>query len=133
MKKLYDGKQTELYDRARGLLSDTPHAAQLEKLYIAVNIADIIVTKVPDMLVGEPPIFDSGLADDTPQQVAINSYVEENDLTQLIHESALANGYRGDSWFKVRYDYRQDYSGLIESGLPTPEEATMEPIIEHAA
>lgn len=133
MKKLYNGKQTELYDRARGLLSDTPHAAQLEKLYIAVNIADIIVTKVPDMLVGEPPIFDSGLADDTPQQVAINSYVEENDLTQLIHESALANGYRGDSWFKVRYDYRQDYGGLIESGLPMPDEATMEPIIEHAA
>lgn len=133
MKKLYDGKQAELYDRATALLKDTPHAAQLEKLYIAVNLADIIVTKASDLLVGEPPIFDSGLADDTEQQVAINSYVEENDLVKLIHESALANGYRGDSWIKVRYDYRQDYSALTSRGWPIPEEAEMEPIIEHVA
>lgn len=133
MKKLYDGKQAELYDRATALLKDTPHAAQLEKLYIAVNIADIICTKPADLLVGEPPIFDSGLADDTPQQEAINSYVEENDLVKLIHESALANGYRGDSWIKVRYDYRQDYSALTSRGWPIPEDAEMEPIIEHVA
>lgn len=133
MKKLYDGKQAELYDRATALLKDTPHAAQLEKLYIAVNLADIIVTKASDLLVGEPPIFDSGLADDTEQQVAINSYVEENDLSQLIHESALANGYRGDSWIKVRYDYRQDYNALTSRGLPIPDDAVMEPIIEHVA
>jgi len=133
MKKLYEGKQAELYDRATALLKDTPHAAQLEKLYIAVNIADIICTKPADLLVGEPPIFDSGLADDTEQQVAINSYVEENDLVKLIHESALANGYRGNSWIKVRYDYRQDYSALTSRGWPIPEDAEMEPIIEHVA
>lgn len=133
MKKLYDGKQAELYERATALLKDTPHAAQLEKLYIAVNIADIICTKPSDLLVGEPPIFDSGLADDTKQQKAINSYIEENDLVQLIHESALANGYRGDSWIKVRYDYRQDYSALILRGFPIPDDAVMEPIIEHVA
>ncbi|MCY9546790.1 portal protein [Lysinibacillus xylanilyticus] len=133
MKKLYDGKQAEIYERATSLLRDTPHAPQLEKLYIAVNIADPIITKVPDLLVGEPPIFDSGLADDSPQQTAINSYVEENDLVKLIHESALANGYRGDSWFKVRYDYRQDYSVLTEMGLELPIDAEMEPIIEHVA
>ena len=67
MKALYDGKQAEVYDRATALLKDTPHAAQLQQLYIAVNIADVIVTKVPDMLVGEAPIFDSGIGDDTPQ------------------------------------------------------------------
>lgn len=132
MKKLYDGKQAELYERATALLKDTPHAAQLEQLYIAVNIADIICTKPADLLVGEPPIFDSGLADDTPQQVAINSYVEENDLVKLIHESALSNGYRGDSWLKVRYDYRQDYSALTSLGLPIPD-VDMEPIIEAVA
>lgn len=133
MKKLNNGKQAEIYDRATALLKDTPHAAQLEKLYIAVNIADIITTKPADLLVGEPPIFDSGLADDTLQQVAINSYVEENDLVKLVHESALANGYRGDSWLKVRYDYRQDYSALTMRGLPIPDDAVMEPIIEHVA
>lgn len=133
MKKLYDGKQAEIYERATALLKDTPHAAQLEKLYIAVNIADIICTKPADLLVGEPPIFDSGLADDTPQQVAINSYVEENDLVKLVHESALSNGYRGDSWIKVRYDYRQDYSALKALGLSNPIDAEMEPIIEAVA
>lgn len=133
MKKLYDGKQHELYERATALLKDTPHAAQIEKLYIAVNIADIIATKAADLLVGEPPVFSSGLEDDSPQQVAISSYVEENDLTQLIHESAIANGYRGDSWIKVRYGYRQDYSALQEYGMDMPSDAIMEPIIEHVA
>lgn len=133
MKKLYEGKQLEVYERATGLLRDTPHAKQLEALHIAVNIADIIVTKPADLLTGEPPIFDSGLADDTPQQQAINSYVEENDLVKLIHESVLANGYRGDAWFKVRFDYRQDYSALTALGLTLPSEAEMEPVIEHIA
>jgi len=133
MKKLNDGKQAELYERATALLKDTPHAKQLEQLYIAVNLADILTTKPADMLVGEPPVFDSGIGDDTEQQSAINRYVEENDLVKLIHESALANGYRGDSWFKVRYGYRHDYSGLLEMGLDIPEEAELEPIIEHVA
>ena len=133
MKKLYEGKQADVYDRATKLLKDTPHAKQLEQLYIAVNIADIIVTKVPDLLVGEPPIFDSGLSDDTPQQEAISRYVEENDLVKLVHESALANGYRGDAWIKVRYDYRQDFSALDAVGLPRPDGVEMEPIIEHVA
>ncbi|MGY3188798.1 portal protein [Lysinibacillus sp. TE18511] len=133
MKKLYDGKQAEVYERATALLKDTPHAAQLQKLYIAVNLADIICTKPSDLLVGESPVFDSGVADDTPQQSAINSYVEENDLVKLIHESALANGYRGDSWIKERWGYRQDYSALTSRGLPISEDAEMEPIIEHVA
>lgn len=131
MKQLYDGKQHELYERASGLLKDTPHAAQLAKLYIAVNIADILSTKPADLLVGDPPIFESGLSDTSPQQVALNSYVEENDLTQLLHESALSNGYRGDAWIKVRYGYRDDYSALTALGLPIPEDVNFEPIIEH--
>ena len=131
MKSQYDGKQAEIYERATSLLKDTPHATQLQQLYIAVNIADILVTKPSDLLVGEPPIFDSGLADSTPQQQAINSYVEENDLVKLIHESALSNGYRGDAWIKERFDYRQDFSALTEIGADLPDDAVMEPIIEH--
>lgn len=133
MKSLYDGKQAEVYERATALLKDTPHAAQLEKLYIAVNIAQLICDKPSDMLVGEPPVFDSGLSDDTDQQKAVNGYVEENDLVELIHESAIGGGYRGDSWIKVRYDYRQDYSALAEIGVEMPDDAEMEPIIEHIA
>src|SRR5690606_7860518 len=50
---------------------------------------------------------------------------------QLIHESATANGYRGDAWLKVRYDYRDDFSELERLGLPKPKDVEMEPLIEH--
>lgn len=133
LKKLYDGKQIDLYERARTLLKDTPHAKQLETLFIAVNIADIIVTKPADMLVGEKPVFESGLPHSSPQQVAINSYVEENDVHPLLHESALANGYRGDAWIKQRFGYKQDFSELANLGVEPPADVRMEPIIEHVS
>jgi hypothetical protein len=131
MKKLFDGKHAEVYERASKVLKDSPHADQLKNLYIAVNIADILVTKAADLLVGEPPIYESGFPDDSDQQKAINRYVEENDLNQLIHESAIGGGIRGDSWIKVRYGYRQDFSELDALGLERPEDAVMEPVIEH--
>lgn len=136
LKKTFQGKQIEVYERATELLKDTPQAPQLQKLYIAVNLADILVTKPADLLVGEPPSFESGLPDKSPQQVAINSYVEENDLVKLTHESAIGNGYRGDSWIKVRYGYRQDFSEIRNVlGDEIYEEYVsnhkMEPIIEH--
>lgn len=133
MKRLFEGRQYEIYERATDLLRDTPHAPQLKKLYIAVNIADIIVTKPADLLVGEPPSFESGLPDSSLEQKVLNSYVEENDLTQLIHESCMGNGYRGDAWFKVRFDYRQDFSEVIKRGGNIPNYVEMEPIIEHVA
>jgi len=52
-------------------------------------------------------------------------------LIQLIHESCMANGYRGDAWVKARFGYRQDYSELEALGLKKPADAKMEPIIEH--
>lgn len=133
MKRLYQGKPRELYERAQVLLSDTPHAKQLETLYIAVNLADIIATKPADMLVGEPPQYETGLPDDSTEQVAVNSYVEENDLSQLIYESAIGAGIRGDSFIKERYGYRQDYSALKDIGADIPADAVMEPIIEHVS
>lgn len=131
LKKTFKGRQIEVYERATELLKDTPQAPQLQKLYIAVNLADIIVTKPADLLVGEPPSFESGLPDDSEQQMAINRYVEENNLAKLIHESALGNGYRGDSWFKIRYGYRQDFSEVLRLGGEIPADIKMEPIIEH--
>lgn len=131
MRDLYFSEKGEVHERAISLLKDTPHAEKLRALYIACNIADPIITKPADLLVGEPPLFDSGNADDSEEQVAINSYVEENDLVKLIHESVLANGYRGDSWLRIKYGYRQDYSALLELGFEVPETAEMEPIIEH--
>lgn len=131
LKKTFKGRQAEVYERATELLKDTPHAPQLRKLYIAVNLADIIVTKPADLLVGEPPSFESGLPDDSDQQKAINSYVEENDVVKLVHESAIGNGYRGDSWIKVRYGYREDFSEVKKLVGEIPADIEMEPIIEH--
>lgn len=133
MRKLFDGKQWEVYERASEILKEgSPEQAdQLRKLFIAVNLADILVTKPADLLVGESPQYESGLPDDSIQQKKINSYVEENDLNLLIHESAVGNGYRGDAWIKNRYDYRQDFSEVLAIGGSIPEDVTMEPIIEH--
>jgi hypothetical protein len=131
LKKLFQGKQFEVYERATKLLKDSPFADQLQQLYIAVNLADILVTKPADLLVGEPPSFESGLPDSSAQQTAINSYVEENDLVKLIHESCIGNGYRGDSWVKVRWGYRSDFSEVLARGGSIPADVTMEPIIEH--
>jgi hypothetical protein len=131
LKKLFQGKQFEVYERASKLLKDTPHADQLAQLYIAVNIADILVTKPADLLVGEPPSFESGLPDNSDQQKAVNRYVEENDLVKLVHESATGNGYRGDAWIKTRYGYRQDFSEVTKLGGSLPANVVMEPIIEH--
>jgi hypothetical protein len=131
LKKLFQGKHAEVYERASKLLKDTPHAEQLAQLYIAVNIADILVTKPADLLVGEVPSFESGLPDDTDQQKAVNRYVEENDLVKLVHESAIGNGYRGDAWIKTRYGYRQDFSEVEKLTGAKPDGIEMEPIIEH--
>jgi hypothetical protein len=131
LKKLFQGKHAEVYERASKLLKDTPHAEQLAQLYIAVNIADILVTKPADLLVGEVPSFESGLPDSSDQQKAVNRYVEENDLVKLVHESAIGNGYRGDAWIKTRYDYRQDFSEVEKLTGSKPEGIEMEPIIEH--
>jgi Phage portal protein, SPP1 Gp6-like len=136
MKRLFQGRQAEMFERATEILKDSPNAQQLRQLYIAVNLADILVTKPADLLVGEPPQYESGLSDKSEEQKRLNSYVEENDLNQLIHESCTANGYRGDAWIKVRYGYRQDYSEV--KNVLSPEEydaymadIKMESIIEH--
>jgi hypothetical protein len=136
MKKIFDAKPWEVFARASALLKDTPHASQLQTLYIAVNIIDAIVTKPADLLVGEPPSFETGLPDSSLEQRKVNEIVLENDLVQLIHESVIGGGIRGDSFIKTRYGYRQDFSEV--QNVLSPEayddfvaSQTLEPIIEH--
>lgn len=131
MKKLFDAKPQDIYRRATEILKDRPQSNQLESLYIAVNLADIIATKPADLLIGDMPTVESGKDDASPEQLALNKYVEDNRLQQLIHESTIGAGYRGDSWLKVRYGYREDYAELLTLGLPIPEGVGLEPIIEH--
>lgn len=129
-RKLFDGKLAEIRERATKIYryKSEVQYEQISMLYIAANLADILVTKPADMLVGEPPVFESGTPDSEVQQNAINRIVEENGLVKLIHEAAIGAGYRGDAFFKVRYDYIDDYSETPD-GLPPPG-AKKEPIIE---
>ncbi len=126
---IYDGRLFDVYERASELLKDTPAAPQLAKLYIAVNLMDVLIGKPADLMVGDLPTFESGNPDDSAEQAALNRIIEENDVVQLIHETVTGGGIRGDSWLKTYYADRNDYSALKEAGLDVPDEKH-EPIIE---
>lgn len=126
---IYEGRHPEIYDRASSLLKDTPFAPQLETLFIAVNVVDVLLTKPADLLVGEPPTYDSGKGKDSREQERLDSIVEENDINRQIYETTIGNGYRGDAWFKSYYGKRSDFTETEKLGLKVPDEP-YEPIIE---
>lgn len=126
---IFDGRHPEIYERASSLLKDTPHAAQLKTLFIAVNLMDILLTKPADLLVGEPPTYESGKGPGSREQERLDSIVEENDITQMMHELVIGGGYRGDSFIKSYYAARADVSETEALGLGAPK-APLEPIIE---
>ncbi|MGE6488504.1 phage portal protein [Paenisporosarcina sp. NPDC076898] len=131
MKAYFNGNHADIYDRMHRLLKDSPQKPQLETLYIAVNLPYILSLKPADLLIGDRPTYDSGEKDDSQEQKALNSYVEENDLNTLIYESATSGSYRGDSFLKVRFGKREDTTELAKYGLTSV--GRSEAIIEHAA
>lgn len=126
---IFDGRHPEIYERASSLLKDTPHAAQLKTLFIAVNLMDILLTKPADLLTGEPPTYESGKGAESREQERLDSIVEENDLSQMVHEMVIGGGYRGDSFIRSYYDVRADLSETEKLGLIAPT-SQLEPIIE---
>lgn len=131
MKAYFDGTHKFNYDRMAELLRNSPQHAQLDKLYIAINLAYILSLKPADLLIGDRPTYDSGKPDDSPEQKKLNDIVEENDLNTLIYESATGGAYRGDSFLMVRYGKRHDVSDFKELGIT--DVGKSESIIEHAA
>lgn len=130
MQSVFDGRQSEVYERATKVLKDSPHADQLRQLYIAVNVIDAIITKPADMLVGEPPSFTVGNADDNAGQ-ALDQMVTRNNVNALIHETAIGAGIRGDAWVKAYYRPRLDTSEVEALGYtPDAELLAPEVIIE---
>ena len=97
---IFDGRHPEIYDRASSLLQDTPHVPQLQPLFIAVNLMDILLTQPADLLTGEPPTFESGTGAGSREQERLDFIVEENDLVQATHELVVGGGFRGDSYLK---------------------------------
>lgn len=129
-KTIFDGRHPEIYERASSLLKDTPHARQLQTLFIAVNLMDILLTKPADLLTGEPPTYESGKGSSgSREQERLDSIVEENDITQMTHELVIGGGYRGDSFIKTYYSARADVSETVALGLDAPI-TELEPIIE---
>jgi Phage portal protein, SPP1 Gp6-like len=130
-KYYFEGRQAELMDRATSILKDTPHAKYLNQLYIAVNLVSALTTKPADLMFGEPPSFLSGREDNTEEQKRLEHFVEENDLNAVGFNMVVGGGIRGDSWLKVYYGYREDYSELERLGLRIPETVQPEVIIEN--
>ncbi|QIC08365.1 phage portal protein [Brevibacillus sp. 7WMA2] len=126
-RKIFDGKQAEVLERATEILKDTPHAPQLSKLYIAVNLMDVLLTKPADLMFGEPPSYESGKPDSSIEQQRLTSIVEENDLNVLGHEIVTGAGIRGDAFIKTYYAPRQDLSE-VPDGIEI--KVKPEPIIE---
>jgi hypothetical protein len=125
-KKLVDNRHWEMFNRASALLKDTPHKERIDTLYLACGIVDILVTKPADLMYGEQPTYESGKGSKDTVQKRLNSIVEENNLNLLGHEVVVGAGYRGDSFLKTYFGYRNDYSDLPY----IPAAAKMEAIID---
>ena len=94
---------------------DTLTTSQRRTLRISTNLAGIICKKSADFLFGETPVFSAGLQDDSPEQKALERWVQENDLNIVNYESALSNAYRGDSFYKIRWG--QEHNGVLPQSL----------------
>ena len=131
MERIYDGDVKGVYDRAQTLLRDTPSAPQLDKLYIAVNLVDVLTTKPADLLVGEGITIETKHDDESPEQRAINRIVRKNNINALIYEAVIGAGIRGDAWIRAYYADRDDTSAVEALGLAVdPAIHKPEPVLE---
>lgn len=106
-KKMFKGEHFEVLKKHFPELNDRYR----NTVFIAVNLTATIAKKSADFLFGESATYSAGKEDNSPEQKAIDSLVEKNDLNILNYESALSNAYRGDSFYKVRYG--QTYGGVL--------------------
>ncbi|HBI7084831.1 TPA: phage portal protein [Clostridium perfringens] len=112
-KKLFKGHHCEVFknnmlqgDRAK------------ELLYISVNLAGIICKKSADFLFGEELSVLAGKGEHTPEQIALDRFMEENHMNILLYENAITNAYAGDTFIKVRYG--QEFAGELPPELDEP-------------
>ncbi len=119
-KKLFLGQH---YDAFKSV-QDRLNKSQSDLLYISVNLPGIICKKSADFLFGETPTYSAGKDDNSPEQKALERIVKENNLNITNYQSALANAYRGDSYYKVRWG--QEWEGLVDKKFD-PFRAIIEP------
>jgi SPP1 family phage portal protein len=109
-KLLVTGKHWELFRKY--------NLSKKSNLYVSVNLAGIIAKKSADFLIGDGVQVSAGKEDNSKEQLALDRIKEQNDLDILFYESALANAYRGDSFFKIRYG--QEYAGMYPVEFDEP-------------
>jgi hypothetical protein len=108
-KKIFRGEHAEVF---RNVLSKSPYVVnklndrQQNLLYISINLAGLICKKSADFLFGEPCSFSAGTDDNSDEQKALERLNNENEMNILNYESSLGNGYRGDSFYKIRWGQR---------------------------
>ncbi|MEH6943727.1 phage portal protein [Bacillus sp. JJ722] len=102
-------KLTALGEHIKVFPTDSLSDPQRATAYIAVNLPGLICKKSADFLFGETPIYSAGKDDNSKEQKAIERLVEENGLNTTNYESAKANAFRGDSFYKIRWG--QKYGG----------------------
>lgn len=94
------------------------NVSKKSQMYVSVNLAGIIAKKSADFLIGDGVQISAGKEDNSNEQLALERIKDSNDLDILFYESALANAYRGDSFFKVRYG--QEYAGMYPVEFDEP-------------
>jgi len=125
-KALFDGKHKEVFNRANSVYRSKVKTDQLRTLYLAVNILGILTTKPSDMMFQDAPSYETDKGHKSKEQKALNRIVTKNKLNLLGQEITTGAGYRGDSFLKVFFNYREDLSDLPY----IPKSHRMEPIIE---
>jgi hypothetical protein len=106
-KQLFKGNHFEVFEKYKNVLSSRSNRL----VYVSSNLPSIIVKKSADFLFGEPITVNAGKKDDSAEQKALERIKNTNDLDITNYESALGNGYRGDSYYKLRWG--QEHEGLI--------------------
>lgn len=86
--------------------------------YISLNLAGIICKKSADMLLGEAVQVSAGKRDDSDEQRALDRITADNFMNITNYESALNNGIKGDSFYKVRYG--QEAMGQLPADIDAP-------------
>lgn len=113
-KKLFMGDHLGVFSKYQSKLT----ANHKDLLYVSINLASIISKKSADLLFGESLQVNAGNGDTSKEQEALNRLTTNNDMSIKNYESALANSYRGDSFYKIRLG--QEFGGDLPPEIDEP-------------
>lgn len=107
---LYEGKFKDLLDKY--------NVRRNSKLFVAINLAGIVVHKPTDLLVGEAIQVYSGNESNSNEQKALERLTNDNSMNIVNYQNALVGAITGDSFYRIRYG--QKYGGKYPSSIDIP-------------